>query len=98
MTGGYTRVQCNLQILSYFVAERYSRLVERLLYPKLRIDNLGYSVTDMSFYTLSPTDILVYSLGDRPLYPGLLTDTSVYSVAHRSWFTNADQYSGILSM
>ena len=84
MTGGYTWVQCSLQIL-YF--DRYSGLGKRLLYPKLHTDILAYSVADRSSYTLSSTDIPVYTLGDRPLYPGLLTDTPVYRVAYRSWFT-----------
>ena len=86
MTGGYSRVQCSLQIL-YFVADQYSGPRERLLYPKLQTDTLGYSVADRSLYTLSPTDILVCTLDERSLYPGLLTDTLVYSVAYRSWFT-----------
>ena len=84
MTGGYTWVQCSLQILLYFVAYRYSGPDERLLYPKLQTDTLGYSVADRS---LSPTDISVCTLGDRPLYPGLLTDIPVHSVANCSWFT-----------
>ena len=87
MTGGYTRVQCSLQILLYFVTDRHSGPGVRLLYPKLQTDTLVYSVPNRSLYTLSPTDILVYTLGDRPLYPRLLTDTPVYSVAYRSWFT-----------
>ena len=96
MTSGYTWVQCSSQTLLYFVADRHSSPGERLLYPKLQTDTLGYSVADGSLYTLSPTDIPVYTLGDRPLYPGLLTDTQcslqvlVYS--------DADQYSCILSM
>ena len=81
MTGGYTRVQCSLQILLYFVTDQYSGPGERLLYPKLQTDTLGYSIADRSLYTLSPTDIPVYTLGDRPIYPRLLTDTQVYSVA-----------------
>ena len=87
MTGGYTWVQCSLQILLYFVADRHSGPGERLLYPKLQTDTLGYSVIDRSLYTLSRTDIPVYTLGDRPQFPGLLTDTPMYSVACRSWFT-----------
>ena len=87
MTGGYTWVQCSLQILLYFVADRHSGPGERLLYPKLQSNTLRYSVVDSSLYTLSPIDIPVYTLGDRPLYPGLLTDTPMYSVAYRSWFT-----------
>ena len=98
MTGGYTWVQCSLQILLYFVANRHSGPGERLLYPKLLSDTLGYNVVDRSLYTLPPTDIPVYTLDDRPLYPGLLTDTPTYSVAYRSWFTVADQYFGRLSM
>ena len=65
---GYTWVQCSL---SYFVADRQSGPGERLLYP----DTFGYSVADRSLYTLSLTNILLYTLGDKPLYPGLLTDT-----------------------
>ena len=76
----------SLQILLYFVADQHSGPGERL-YPQLQTDTLGYSVADRSLYTLSPTDIPVYTLGDRPLYPGLLTDTPMYSVACRSWFT-----------
>ena len=87
VTGGYTWVQCSLQILLKFVADRHSGPGERLIYPKLQTDTVGYSVTDRSLYTLSPTDIPVYTLGDRPLYPGLLTDTPMYSVACRSLFT-----------
>ena len=98
VTGGYTRVQCSLEILLYFVTDRYSGSGERQLYLKLQTDTLGYSVADRFLYTLSPTDIPVYFLGDRPLYPGLLTDTPVYSVAYRSCFTVTDQYSGIPSM
>ena len=98
MTGGYIRVRCSLQILLYFVADRHSSPGGRLLYPKLQTDTLGYSVAGKYLYTLSPTDIPVYTLGDRPLYPRLLTDTPMYSEAYRSWFTVADQYSGIISM
>ena len=87
MTGGYTWVHCSLPILLYFVADRHSGPGERLLYPKLQADTLGYSVADRALYTLSPTDIPVYTLGDKPLYPWLLTDTPMYSVAYRSWFT-----------
>ena len=87
MTSGYTWVQCSSQTLLYFVADRHSSPGERLLYPKLQTDTLGYSVADGSLYTLSPTDIPVYTLGDRLLYPGLLTDTLIHSVACRSWFT-----------
>ena len=64
VTGGYTRLQCSLQILLYFVADRYSGPGERLLYLMLQTDTLGYSVPDRSLYTLSPTDIPVYTLGD----------------------------------
>ena len=99
MTGGYTWIQCSLQILLYFVTDQYSGPGERLLYPKLQTDTLWYIVADRSLSTLSLTDILVYTLGGGPLYPGLLTDTPVYIVAYRSWFTHvADQYFGILSM
>ena len=61
MTGGYTRVQRSLQILLYFVSDRYSGPGEKLLYLKLETDTLGYSVADRSLYTLSPTDIRAYS-------------------------------------
>ena len=44
VTGGYTRVQCSLQILLYFVADRYSGPGERLLYPKLHTDTLYSTV------------------------------------------------------
>ena len=86
---GYTLVQCSLQSLPlvYFVTDCYSGPGERLLYPKLQTDTLGYSVADRALYSLSLTDIPVYTFGDRPLYPGLRTDTPVYSVAYRSWFT-----------
>ena len=87
VTGGYTRAQCSLQILLYFVADRYSGPGERLLFHKLQTDTLGYNVAERSLYTLTLTDIPVYTLGDRPLYPGLLTDIPVYSVTYRSWFT-----------
>ena len=97
VTGGSTWVQCSLQILLYFVADRHSGPGERLLYPKLQTNTMGYSVVDRSLYTLFPTDIPVYSLGDRPLYPGLLTDAPMYSVAYRSWFTLSLTYIPVYS-
>ena len=87
MTGGYTWVQCSLQILIKFVADRHSGPGEGLIYPKLQTDTLGYSVADRSLYIFSPADITAYILGDMPQYSGLLTDTPIYSVACRSWFT-----------
>ena len=65
MTGGNTWVQCSLQILLYFVADRHSGAGERLLYPKLQADTFGYSGADRSLYTSSLNDIRVYTLGDR---------------------------------
>ena len=54
-------MQCSLEILLYFVADRHSGPGERLLYPKLQTDTLGYNVADMSLYTLSVTYIPVYT-------------------------------------
>ena len=53
------------------VRDRHSGPAERLLYPKLQSDTLGYSVVDRSLYTLSPTDIPVYTLKGYSSYtPG----------------------------
>ena len=50
----------------YFVADRYSD-------KSIHSDTWGFNVTGRSSYTMSLTDIRVYTSSDRPLYPGLLT-------------------------
>ena len=71
--------------LVYFVADRYSlvyTLGDRPLYTGLLTDIPGNSVAYRSSYTLSLTNITVYTPGDdRPLYPRLQINILGNSVA-----------------
>ena len=80
---GNSVADTGLRILCRWQIFRYTIQVPGRYTPRNWLTQ-GYSVAERSSYTLSLTDIPVYTSSVRGLYPRLLIDTQGNSVAYRS--------------